>query len=116
MTTLFQHVENLKRFTDDTEEEIMCSILHSNFVMDDNSLLSFSIEKNIFGTWMSGLWMDGDGHTIYRWIKEAKEKYKVDKIYFVSNRWKAMDRKYKELKIKPIGVLCEVGGDFKDGK
>lgn len=109
MKTLIQHIENLKRFTEDTEEEIMCSVLHNKLVMDDNSLFSYSIDYNIFGTWMTVMWIDGDGKTIYNWIKEAKEQHKCDKVFFVSKRWKAMDRKYKELKIKPLGVLCEIG-------
>lgn len=108
MTTLLQHIENLKRFTDDTEEEIITSILHNLYVIDDNSLFSFYLEDNDFGRWMTVMWIDGDGKTIHRWLYEQKEKYKVDKIFFVSKRWKAMGRKYKDLKIKPIGVLCEL--------
>lgn len=109
MVSLIQHVENLKRFTEDTEEEIIISILHNNLVIDDNSLFSYSVEHNIFGTWMTVMWIDGDGKTIYKWIKETVKKHKCDKVFFVSKRWKAMDRKYKELKIKPLGVLCEIG-------
>ena len=109
MVTLIQHVENLKRFTEDTEEEIITSILHNNLVMDDNSLFSYSVEKNIFGIWLNIMWIDGDGKTIYKWISEAQRQHKCDKTFFVSQRWKAMSRKYKELKIKPLGVLCEMG-------
>lgn len=108
MVTFLQHVKNLTRFTDDTEEEIIISILHNLYMIDDNSLFSFCLEDNDFGRWMTVMWIDGNGDTIHRWLYEQKEKYKVDKIFFVSNRWKAMGRKCKDLKIKPLGVLCEL--------
>lgn len=109
MKTLIQHVENLKRFTEDTEEEIITSILHNNLVMDDNSLLSYSVDKNIFGTWLTIMWIDGDAKTLYKWVSDVQKQCKCDNTFFVSKRWKAMSRKYKELKIKPLGVLCEMG-------
>lgn len=109
MITLVQHVENLKRFTEDTEEEIITSILHNRLVMNDSSLLSYSVDKNIFGTWITIMWIDGDGKEIYQWISDIQKEHKCDKTFFVSKRWKAMSRKYKELNIKPLGVLCEMG-------
>lgn len=101
-------MENLKRFTEDTEEEILCSILHNNLVMDENSLFSFCIEDNIFGRWMTVMWIDGDGDTIHEWLYEQRKAFNVDKVFFVSNRWKAIGRKCKDFKIKPLGVLCEL--------
>ena len=76
--------------------------------MDDNSLFSFSIDDNIFGRWMTVMWIDGDGDTLKKWFYEQKKEYNVDKVFFVSKRWKAIQRKCKDFKIKPLGVLCEL--------
>jgi len=43
MKTLVEHAESLARYCDDTVEEIMSMILNGDFIMDEDSLLSYSI-------------------------------------------------------------------------
>jgi len=61
MKTLNDHVNNLSKFTVNTKEEILQSILGSRYIMDDDSLLSYSIETNPWGNTMLIMWTDGDG-------------------------------------------------------
>ena len=43
LKTLVDHAESLARYCDDTVDEIMAMILNGNFIMDEDSLLSYSI-------------------------------------------------------------------------
>ena len=43
MKTLVDHAESLARYCDDTVDEIMAMILNGDYIIDEDSLLSYSI-------------------------------------------------------------------------
>lgn len=43
MKTLIDHAVSLSRYCDETVDEIVALVLDSKFIMDDDSLLSYSI-------------------------------------------------------------------------
>ena len=104
MKTLVEHAESLARYCDDTVEEIMSMILNGDFIMDEDSLLSYSIIQNCFGNHLMVDWEDGNGEKMWEWIKKVATENHCLNIYFVSRRWKALCRRYK---CQPVGVLCK---------
>ena len=107
MITLLDHVENLSKYTTDKPEIILQSIIQNPLIMDDESLLSYFIECNSWGNDMMILQADGNGNSIWEWVKKISKQYRCNKIYFISQRWKPLCRKYK---FSPVGVLCEREG------
>lgn len=104
MVTLVQHAESLARYCDETVDEIVALILDRDFIMDDDSLFCYSIERNCFGNQLVIEWEDGDGEKMWEWIKKIATDNHCLNIFFVSRRWKALCRKYK---FYPIGVVCK---------
>ena len=107
MVTLVEHVERLKKHCDDSPEFIVWSILHNERKMDEDSLLVYAINKTPFFNEMVVLWGSGDGMKIYNWVKDISIQNKCSKLCSVSNRWKALCRKYHG---RPIGMMYEVEG------
>ena len=107
MISLIEHVENISRFTVEPRTEILQVILANEFIIDDDSLFCYCIDKMPWGTTLTMLQVDGNGKKIEEWVKDIYRKNKCDKIQFFSKRWKAICRKYG---FKPISVVCEREG------
>jgi len=104
LKTLVDHAESLSRYCDETVDEIMALILDTDFIMDEDSMLCYSIGRSCFGNYMTIEWEDGNGEKMWEWIKKIATDNHCLNIYFVSRRWKALCRKYK---FHPVGMLCK---------
>lgn len=107
MVSLIEHVERLVKHCVNTKEEILESILNNEYIMDEDSLLCYSIDKTCSGNYMMIMWESGDGDKMWQWIQDLSREHQCKKIYFISQRWKPLCRKYK---FRPVGVLCEREG------
>ena len=107
MLTIIDHVENLSKYTTDNKDQILQSILNNRYIIDDDSLLSYSIENNPWGNTMLIMWTDGDGKKIWKWIQDVSKEHDCVKLYCITQRHNPICRKYK---FRPIGVLCEREG------
>ena len=105
MLTLIDHVDKLSKHTVDTKEVILQSILMNPFIIDEDTLMGYYISYDPWGISMTITWMNGDSNKIQEWIRRTCDKYKCTKIYGISQRWKALQRKYGA---RPIGMLMEI--------
>jgi len=104
MVTLLDHVENLSKYTNDTKDVILQSILYNKFIIDDDSLFAYFIDRLPWGTSLTITWIDGDSKKIKEWIKKIMQENGCTKMYGITTRWKAFQRKYGG---KPVGILME---------
>lgn len=104
MITLIDHVKRLKKWTTDTEETILQSILLNKFIIDDDSLFCYYIETTPWEKSMTLTWVDGDGDKIKKWIEQIMKENNCTKMYGITKRWKSFIRKYGG---RPVGMLVE---------
>ena len=104
MKTLLDHVKILSKKCHYAEDQVLRSILRNDFIIDDDSLLCYSINKGEVGEIMM-MWGEGDGEKIIRWAKSLAKENDCEKLCCISNRWEALCRKFK---FRPTGVLCEM--------
>lgn len=104
MKTLIDHAVSLSRYCDETVGEIVSLIVNSKFIIDEDSLLCYSVERNCFGNQLVIEWEDGNGEKMWEWIKDIATRNHCLNIIFISRRWKALCRRYK---CHPVGVVCK---------
>ena len=104
MITLLEHVERLKKWTTDTEVEILQSVLLNKFIIDEDTLLCYFVEVSPWETTVMITWMDGDGDKLKQWINQVMKDNNCTKMYGITKRWKAIQRKFGA---RPVGMLME---------
>lgn len=107
MITLDEHVENLSKYCTDckSKEVIKRQILMNPYIMDETSLMSYFVNENIDGNSLMILHADGDGTTIWKWMHEVAKENKCNIIQCLTNRAKALERKWG---FKPIATYMEL--------
>ena len=104
MITLIEHVENLSKYTEDSKDIILQSILLNDLIIDDDSLFSYFIETTPWDKTLTIAWIDGDSNKIKEWIKQEMIKHDCKKMRGITTRWKAFQRKYGG---RPVGMIME---------
>jgi hypothetical protein len=99
MKTLIEHVENLSRFVPSTRTEILNVILVNDFIIDEDTLYCYCVDKMPWGTTLTVLYADGDGKKIEEWSRQIYKKNDCDRIQVFTTRWKAFCRRFK---FKPV--------------
>ena len=111
MVSLLEHIQSLSKKTKYTEHEVFqCLLMENIIVMDEDSLLGFSIEETSEGRAFISRWTDGDGSKIWRWMEDKARENKCVVMYGASPRWKAICRKYK---MQPVDRYNKHGRVFK---
>ena len=70
MITLIDHVKNLSKHSNESEDVILQSILLNELIIDEDSLFSYFIETTPWETSLTLAWVDGDSNKIKEWIKQ----------------------------------------------
>ena len=104
MISIEQHVAMLAKHCTCSPKEIEDCIWKNRLVMDTDSLLSYSLKEQSNGMAMTVLFASGDGPKIEGWMLEEANKFNCKSIYCVTQRPRAMGKKYK---FKPVGTLME---------
>ena len=107
MITLIEHVENLSKYVPSPRTEILNAILINEFIIDDDTLYCYCVDKMPWGNTLTVLYADGNGKKIEEWSRQIYRKEGCKRIQVFTTRWKAFCRRFK---FKPIQVLCEREG------
>nr|DAQ62583.1 MAG TPA: hypothetical protein [Caudoviricetes sp.] len=107
MKTLVQHVDALAQHSTDSKDVILQAILGSPFIIDEDSLLCYYVEKYPWANYLTILYESGNGTKIWEWVKKISRENKCEKIYCITQRPKGVCRKYG---FRQSGVLCEREG------
>ena len=107
MITLEEHVERLSKWCVDSDDKdlITKQILANPFMMDETSLMSYFVNNNVDGNSLMILHADGDGKTIWEWMHKVAKENQCNIIQCVTNRAKALERKWG---FKPIATYMEL--------
>ena len=91
--------------------------------MDETSLMSYCVIENITGNSLMIFQADGDGKTIWKWMHEVARENNCNVIQCLTNRAKALERKwgfkpiatYMELEVEWLGVVKSILGGGSSG-
>lgn len=105
--TLDEHIKRLAKYCVDSKDEslIKQSIENNSYIMDETSLMSYSIHENITGNSLMVLHADGDGKTIWKWMHDIAKQNNCNVIQCLTKRDKALERKWG---FKPIATYMEL--------
>ena len=104
MITLIEHVESLSKHCDDRPDVILWSILRNHIVMDEDTLLAYSVETYPSGKELNVMWGDGNGNKLDEWANKIAKENDCVKIYVTTKRWKPFARRFHA---KPVGMILE---------
>ena len=107
MVTLEQHIETLAKYSVFSKEEILDDINKNKHIIDEDSLLCYSVFNTCRGNYMVILFESGNGEKIDEWANNIAKENKCISIFGLTKRWRAFGRKYK---FKPVGVLMSREG------
>jgi len=106
--TLEQHVDRLAKYCSDSKSDIRKCILDNFHWIDEDSFLCWSFREQSNGLCLYVLFASGNGEKLLKAIKKIANSNRCAKIYFITQRPKAFERKYK---FKPLGTLMEMEVD-----
>ena len=102
--TLIDHVNSLSRYSDDTPDDIIWSILHNKVKMDDDTLLVYRVESHSHGNELNVMWGSGDGNKLDEWATQIAKENNCKKMYVITKRWRPFMRRFRA---KPTAVILE---------
>lgn len=104
--TLDEHIKRLAKHSVDSPEEIKTCIEKNSILQNEDSLMSFCYNyDDVHGKTMMVMFASGDGKTIWDWIHYAARNGDCSKVYCITQRPKALERKWH---FKPIGTVMEL--------
>lgn len=103
-----EHIDKLAKYSADSKSDIRKCILDNFHWIDEDSFLCWSFQEQSNGLCLYVLFASGDGSKLLKNIKLIAKNSGCKKIYFITQRPKAFERKYK---FKPIGTLMEMEVD-----
>lgn len=105
--TLDEHVARLAKHCVDSNDQklIKQSIIENPYIMDETTLMSYNIYENLTGNSLMILHADGDGKTIWKWMHDIAKQNHCNVIQCLTNRVKALQRKWG---FKPIATYMEL--------
>ena len=106
--TLEEHIDRLAKYCSDDKEEIRKCIQDNFHWEDTNNFLCWSFREQSNGLCLYVLFASGEGKRLQEVIQAIAKGNDCKKIYFITQRPKAFERKYG---FKPLGTLMEMEVD-----